>query len=606
MQFEKQPDVIIGQTTGSVYAEIRRPPTNQQRSSRQQQQQQQQHRHHQHHHQNHHRHHGFHNPNHHSSTVQPEQPRREMVELMTIAQPPPHPPPSPTAINSGNLASHSHSHSSPLLNSIDATRGRHQQNQNRSTSERHISENQIQSSLLHVPETRPFSPLTYGSDSGSNISNFDDIDHTPLPPKRTQGVKEEIGGATAPTVVSTIAEDSVGEKEDLSEIPKNSVRHEREARLTSPTLTEIYERARKRSQGTSAGSGTGQDSVLGAVVSGIHQNPLIPAESNGLTVASEDPLWYQNRELGNIESDPMPYETAVRSPPLISPGPISPSLAADESGMRSSPFFPIMSSTTSPCHSNSSATSSSKHSSNNSRSSSRHHRGSPASASPVGLGSPMQEYQRKHSLPVENTKKRSGSSTKNPLYSTSTAVSAKKRSLKKHHRSFNSPKDNQPLPPLPPGVPIHTSPLPPLPRPLESPGSTSPMRKRAAVVRTGSDATRHTHFAPHVSFPHQTDRQPSPRIATMSSRTPPLTHISTPPPTAAPQPYQVSGINKPSALSSSLQPQVGMAGEERRSSSCSNSPARSRQKKKRGLERNDSYHSEGPSAEGKKVNQVIR
>ena len=38
----------------------------------------------------------------------------------------------------------------------------------------------------------------------------------------------------------------------------------------------------------------------------------------------------------------------------------------------------------------------------------------------------------------------------------------------------------------------------------------------------------------------------------------------------------------------------------------SSSPAKSRQKKKRGLERNDSYHSEGPSAEGKKVNQVIR
>lgn len=66
-------------------------------------------------------------------------------------------------------------------------------------------------------------------------------------------------------------------------------------------------------------------------------------------------------------------------------------------------------------------------------------------------------------------------------------------------------------------------------------------------------------------------------------------------------------------LSPSLQPQAvaGVAGdmEEKKKKSLSlrsSSPARSRQKKKRGLERNDSYHSEGPSAEGKKVNQVIR
>ena len=600
MQFRKQPDVIIGQTTGPVYAEIRKPPTNLRRSSRQQQQQQQQHRHQQQHHSHHHRQ-GFHNPNHHqrSSTVQPEQPHREMVELMTIAQPPPHPPPSPRAVNSGNLVTHSHS--SPLLNSINATRER-QQNQNRSTSERHISENQIQPSLLHVPETRPLSPLTYGSDSGSNFSSFDDIDH-PLPLKRTQGTKD-IGGATAAAVVSTIAEESAEEKEDLSQI--NIVSREREARLTSPTVSEIYERARKSSRGTSAGSG--KDSMLGGAVSGAQPNPLIPEESNGLTVASEDPLWYQNGELGNIETEPMPYETVIRSPPPLSPIPVSPTMAEGEGERRPSPWFPMTSSTTSPHHSDASATSSSKHSSNNSRSSS--HRRSPASASPAGLRSPVQE-QRKYSLPMENAKKRSGSSTKNPLYSTSDAVSAKKRSLKKHHRSFNSPRDGEPLPPLPPGVPIHSSPLPPLPRPLESPaGSTSPMRKRT-VVRTGSDTTRHTHFAPHVSSPHQADRQASPRMAALSSRTPPLAHVSTPPP-LRPQPYQVSGAKEPSVLSPLNSLQAQAAGvhegdmEEKRSLSCSSSPARSRQKKKRGLERNDSYHSEGPSAEGKKVNQVIR
>ena len=555
---------------------------------------------------------------------------------MTIAQPPPHPPPSPRAVNSGNLVTHSHS--SPLLNSINATRER-QQNQNRSTSERHISENQIQPSLLHVPETRPLSPLTYGSDSGSNLSNFDDIDH-PLPLKRTQGVKEEIGGATAATVVSTITEENVREKEDLSE---NGVSHEREARLTSPTLTEIYERARKSSRGTSAGSG--QDSMLGAAVGEAQPNPLIPEESNGLTVASEDPLWYQNRESGHIETDPMPYETVIRSPPPLSPIPVSPTMAEGEGERRPSPWLPITPLTASSYHSDESATSSSKHSSNNSRSSS--HRQSLASACPAGLRSPVQEQQRKRSLPVENAKKRGGSSTKNPLYSTSDAVSAKKHSLKKHHRSFNWPKDGEPLPPLPPGVPIHTSPLPPLPRPLESPGSSAPMRKRT-VVRTGSDTTRHAHFAPHVSPPHQTDGQASPSLrmaATLSSRTLPLAQVSTPPP-LRPQPYQVSGAKGASILSSSLQPQAAGMGdaeekrslscssspprsrqtkgasilssslqsqaagvgdiEEKRSLSCSNSPARSRQKKKRGLERNDSYHSEGPSAEGKKVNQVIR
>ena len=600
MQFKKQPDVIIGQTSGPVYAEIRKPPTNVRRSSRQQRQQQQQHGHHLHHH-NRHRH-GFHNPNHHqrSSTVQPEQPHRERVELMTIAQPPPHPPPSPRAVNSGNLVTHSHS--SPLLNSVNATRER-QQNQNRSTSERHISENQIQSSILHVPETRALSPLTYGSDSGSNLSNFDDIDH-PLPLKRTQGVKKEISGAKATTVVSTIAEESVGVKEDLSESPKNGVSHvhKREARLVSPTLTEIYERARKSSRGTSAGSG--QDSMLGAAAGGTQPNPLIPEEGNGLTVASEDPLWYQNRESSHIETDPMPYETAIRSPPPLSPIPVSPTIAEGESERKPSPWFPMTSMTTSPHHSDASVTSSSKHSGNNSRSSS--HRRSPASASPAGLRSPVQG---KHSLPVENARKGSASSTKNPLYSTSDAVSAKKCPLKKHHRSFNSPRDSEPLPPLPPGVPIHSSPLPPLPLPLESPGSSAPMRKRT-VVRTGSDTTKHAHFSPHASSSHQTDRQASPSLrmaATLSSRTPPLAQVSTPPP-LRPQPYQVSGAKGASILSPSLQPQGASVGdiEEKRSLSCSSSPARTRQKKKRGLERNDSYHSEGPSAEGKKVNQVIR
>ena len=129
-------------------------------------------------------------------------------------------------------------------------------------------------------------------------------------------------------------------------------------------------------------------------------------------------------------------------------------------------MIPRTSLTTSPHHSDASATSSSKYSSNNSRSSGSRRR-SPASASPAGLRSPADlEQQRKYSLPVENSKKRGGgSSTKNPLYSTSDAVSAKKHSLKKHHRSFNSPRDSEPLPPLPPGMPIHSSPLPPLPRP---------------------------------------------------------------------------------------------------------------------------------------------
>ena len=532
---------------------------------------------------------------------------------MTIAQPPPHPPPSPRAVNSGaNFVSHSHS--SPLLNSVNATRER-QQSQNRSTSERHISEHQIQPSLLHVPEMRPLSPLTYGSDSGSNVSNFDDIDQ-PLPLKRMQGVKEDIGGATAATVVSTKAYKGIGEKEDLSEIPANSVGHEREASLTSPTLTEIYERARRSSRGTSAGSG--HDSGLGAAVGGARPNPLTLEESNGLTVASEDPLWYQNKGSGHIEADPMPYETAIRSPPPLSPIPVSPTMAESEGERRSLPWFPMTSQTTSPHQSDASATSSSKHSSNNSRSSSL--RRSTASASPAArCRSPAQLQQRKHSLPVEDGKKHSSSSTKNPLYSTSDTVSAKKRSLKKHHRSFNSPRDSEPLPP---GMPIHNSPLPPLPRPLESPvGSTSPMRKRA-VVRTGSDTTRRAHFAPRASSrsPHQlqTDRQqPSPRTAaTLFSRTPPLAHVGTPPP-SRPRPYQFSAGTKgpASVLSPSLQQTQGASGhghvagdmEEKRSSSCSSSPARSRQKKKRGLERNDSYHSEGPSAEGKKkVNQVIR
>ena len=571
MQFRKQPDVIIGQTAGPVYAEIRKPPTNPRRSSRQQQQQpsHQRSRHPQHQDNHHHHHHrqGFHNPNHHhhqrSSTVQPEQPHREMVELMTIAQPPPHPPPSPRAINNGAGNLVSHSHSSPLLNSVNATRERQQQSQNRSASEKHISENQIQSSLLHVPETRPLSPLTYGSDSGSNISNFDDIDH-PLPLKRTQRVKEDISGATAAAkvVVSTIAEERAGhgEKEDLTEIPENSLSHGREATLTSPTLTEIYERARRSSRGTSAGSG--QDSTLGgaAAMGGAQPNPLIPEESNSLIVASEDPLWYQNKESSHMETEPMPYETVIRSPPPLSPIPLSPTMAEEGERERRmpTPWFPMISLATSPPLSDGSATSSSKHSSNNSRgSSSSHRRRSPASASPAGLRSPvLQEQQRKHSLPVENQAKKrsgSGSSTKNPLYSTSDAASAKKRSLKKHHRSFNSPGDREPLPPLPPGMPIHSSPLPPLPRPLESHtgtrGTTSPMREKRRVARTGSDTTRHAHFAPHVSSsPHQTappDRQASnsPRMAATlpSSRTPPLAHniIGTPPP-SRPQPYQVS------------------------------------------------------------------
>ena len=98
------------------------------------------------------------------------------------------------------------------------------------------------------------------------------------------------------------------------------------------------------------------------------------------------------------------------------------------------------------------------------------------------------------------------------------------------------------------------------------------------------------------------------RTAAVWSATPPMSKVKSPQlysKDKTPQLSLVSAANgTSSATPSSIQPEVGV--DERRSESCSSSPAQSRQKKKRGLERNDSYHSDGPSAEGRKVSQIIR
>lgn len=624
MQFEKQPDVIIGQAPGPVYAEIRKPPTTKRRSGGQHhhQHQQQQRR------QQHHR--GYRNPPNsnnppHSVTpaAQTERVARpfnmgEMVELMSIVPPPTHPPPSPRAINEQMSSLAQHAQSSPLLRNNIIGGGTAHQNQNRFTSERHIAENQLQSSLLHIPETRPFSPLTYGSDSGSHDSNLD-VGHHDSPLLRR--AMEETDGATgAPTTTKTTTL-GVREKEDLSIATQTTIvqtcSHKDEiVRLTSPTLTEIYEQARQNSHSnrTSAKSsdagqrpGSHQDSELGD----IQPISSMARGGNGLAGMNEDPLWYNNRESVKGESEPMPYETVVRSPPLLTNTsvPVSP-LPVDEGEKKGlSSVFPMMS-LTSPYHSDCSVASSSKRSSI-SRSSS--HNRSPTSVSPPNIKLLRHEHERKRSLPVELAKRHgSATGTTNPLYSTSSTLSSKKRSRKKHHGSFNSPKEGKPLPPLPsPAGPIHTSPLPPLPYPLEAPGpggDVARMKKRS-VVRTGSDTAKHTHFAPQVPAHHHhhqlsdtavSGREfPSKSAAVVPPMTLPLPQITTPPIS------QVSNTKRTSSTSpSSLQPHVQ---EERKSASCSNSPAQPRQKKKkRGLERNDSYHSEGPSAEGRNVNQVFR
>ena len=638
LQFKKRPEVIIGQSTVPVYAEIRRSPANQQRSQRR-------HPRHQHHHPRHY--HGFHNPGSSSHsrssslTGQHEQPHREMlvderVELMNIATPPSHPPPASAAITNQVYSLASHSQSSPAFRNNPRRGG--QQNQNHFNSERHITEDQLQSSILHVPETRPLSPLTYGSDSGSNISNLDDIDHVSLSPRRTQGVNVETNGAAA-VVSATVTEDGGEDKEDLLVtvplVSDGDVRHEGGARLVSPTLTDLYRQTRRSSRSASAGShnaephpsqqdnsvsasvGSGQGSEVGGVVGGASPAPAAAEEGNGLAVASEDPLWYRNRDSGHFETDPLPYETAVRSP-LPSSTAVSPS-AEDEGEMRLT-SFPVTSLTGSR-HSDSSVTSSSKHSSD-SKNSSRHRSPSLASPSTIGVAH-GHEHKRKRSLPVSHTQKHSKSSTKNPLYSSSAAMPAMKRSLKKQRRNFNSPNDDgKPLPPLPTADPMYISPLPSLPRPLEGPGGMSSMKKRP-VARTESDTVRHTHFATHVPVHQQMlDGQSSPRAAAVSSRTPPLSQVRTPPLSQVKTPplsqvrtpplsqvrtpplSKVSSTSGASVLPSSLQSQVGVG--EKRSLSSSSSPAQSREKKKGGLERNDSYHSVGPSAEGRKVNQIIR
>ena len=534
-----------------------------------------------------------------------------MVELMSIASPPHHPPPSPkTIVNQvSNLAPHAHS--SPLFQH-NMVRQDHQ-NHVRATSERHISETHVQPSLLHIPETRPFSPLTYGSDSESHTSNLDDIDHVPQFPSRVQGVNDEIDGPAAQAVFSG------GEKVDYSVVSHqagNVVGLENEMRITSPTLTELYERARHSSQSASARSyevarssemrsGSGDNSAPGSTVDGAQPTLLSKRESNGLAIASADPLWYANKGscLGS-ETDPLPYETVVRSPTLRNSScsiPVSPS-PSDDRERRQLP--PLPTSLTSPRHSDGS--SSSKHSSLSRNSS---HRQTPTSASPSHLGYSGLEYetQRKHSLPAEWSKKQGSSSTRNPLYSTSAAVSATTHSRKKRHASFHSSKDDHPLPPLPPPAgPIHTSPLPPLPHPpLEAPRSTVPSLKKSSVVRADSDTTKHTHFAAHVQIhehrvPDEAIDRASPLRAAASvsppsqevNKTPLLTHVH--------------GTNGLTSSPPHLRPQGGL--DERRSVSCSNSPAQSRhkKKKKRGLERNDSYHSDGPSAEQRRKNQMFR
>ena len=178
-------------------------------------------------------------------------------------------------------------------------------------------------------------------------------------------------------------------------------------------------------------------------------------------------------------------------------------------------------------------------------------------------------------------------------------VTAKSRSRKKHHGSFDSQDDGHPLPLLPPAGPIHTSPLPPLPY--------SPDDHRA-VLRI-----KHTHFASNTPVHHHqtsdtSDRESPSRTAAVWSGTPPMSKVKSPQLYSKDKTPQLSSVSTAngtsSATPSSIQPEVGV--DERRSESCSSSPAQSRQKKKRGLERNDSYHSDGPSAEGRKVNQIIR
>ena len=542
--------------------------------------------------------------------MQAEQSYRErfvgdMVELMTIAPPPTHAPPSPRAINNQMRELASHAQSSPLLRS-NVVRAS-PQTQNRSTSERHISENQVQSSLLRIPETRPFSPLTYGSDSGSHGSNMDDIDHVPSLPVGTQGVNEETDGAVPPFVTTFSDGDS-------SKITEGHISHESEARVMSPTLTEVYERARQGSHSTSArshdsehrtGSGHGSEPG-GSAASGIQSTPQ-SRESIGLAIASEDPLWYKSREPCQVEADPMPYETVVRSPPLVTASgggsvPVSPRAVHIGEGRRRIPPLIPMTSLTSPDHSDISVASSSKRSSL-SRSSSRVR--SPTSPNPASIISPGSEHERKHSLPAEWSKRHGSSSTTNPLYSTSDVVSAKGRSRKKHHNSFNSPKDGHPLPPLPPSGPIHTSPLPPLPYPPGDHGSASQLKKRS-VVGTESSTMKHTHFTDHMPIHHHqtldTCSRESPlRTAAALSVSPPLCQAKSP--HGSPQVRAANGMSL-AAAPSSPESEVGV--KERRSVSCSNSPAQPRQKKKRALERDDSYHSQGPSAEGRKVNQIIR
>ena len=535
---------------------------------------------------------------------------------MTIAPVPTHPPPSPMAINNQGNSIAPYSQSSPLLRNNAVGEGR--QNQNRSTSERHIAENQVKPPILHVPEMRPFSPLTYGSDTGSHVSNVDDIDHVPSILRRMQ---EETDGVTAAGVAPTL---SGREKEDLSEAARQS-----------PTLTEIYEQARRSSNRTSARSydaeqrpGSGQTSEMGDV----RPNSMPAGEGNGLTGVSEDPLWYKTKEPVAGESDPMPYETAVRSPPLVTAGsvPVSPGGAGD-SERRGLPSFSPMTSR-SPLHSDGSVTSSSKQSSA-SRSSS--HNRSPTSISPANISYLRHEHERKHSLPVEWAKRQGSSSTTNPLYSTSAAVPTKKHPRRKHHGSFNSQIDDQPLPSILPVGPIHTSPLPPLPYPLESPGA-------------GAEALRHPHFVTpvpaqyhhHHQLSDTSDRELPPRTAAMPYTLPPLsrTKDDPSPPKVKDVPHQLPPDRDAPPLphvkdspqlphdKDTLQPAKNMSpplsqasspvgtteispsslqtlvkGEERKSISCSSSPAQKREKKKRGLERNDSYHSDGPSAEGKQV-----
>lgn len=445
--------------------------------------------------------------------------------LMRIARLPSHPPPPP--ITPSHPTPHSVTPSLPPPRTQSQT-----------------SVAAAQQPWFAVPDPTPLSPLTYGSDADSEMTESHDHskvsrDHSTVSHDKSSslaGAAAVVGGVKSHDNNEKSHDEQEGpfphhkyaqiskKKNNSSKVSRDSEEDtppslpprqltESERGGVSPSLTELYQRAR------GSRSLSPEEYLDYPKGSTPLESPRGQLEKTG---GGEDPLWYCQRDSLPLDK-PNPYETAVVTPStlhLATRGGVSSPAASD---------LPPSLKQTKKIHRNSNTSfGSSKHSSSHSQ------LGSSLSASNSAASSPSSaRFVQDKGPPVI------------PVLQDTYRSSPLGKKLSHPTIGFSNP--------------MH-APSPPL-EARGSGGSSSPAKKR--MLRTESDAVlRPVHTPVH-------------RISSDNTyRAPPTSHVS-------------------SGLGSSLQAQVGRGQRSRKRSGAT--PEGSL----------DSYHSNGPSVEGK-LNQIIR